>query len=137
MKEYKKPINERVTQVINLLLKEWTLTSLASELGVTQPKLSEILASRTAAGLDVISGLCIRFSVSPDWILLGLGGIFRDENKKNEASTESVPRSWYDEKCGEVALLRAELSALKEAVSAQSAREGAASSIGSLEPVLT
>ena len=45
-----------------------------------------------------------------------------------------VKKSEYEEKVEECALLRAELSALKEAVSVQSAREGAVSSTGSLEP---
>ena len=77
MKEYKKPINERVIKVLKTLLEGQTLTSLASDLGVKQTKLSEIMAERMAAGLDVISELCIRFSVSPDFLLLGIGTMWR------------------------------------------------------------
>ena len=140
MKDYKKPINERVTKALSVLQKDMRLTDIAAEIGVTQPKLSEILAFRMAAGLDVISGLCVRFSVSPDYLLLGLGGMFRVENEKKEEDSlpsDVVSLARYEKKVEECALLRAELESLKEAVSHRVSGEGAASHTGSLEPALT
>lgn len=136
MKEYKKPINERVIKVLNTLLESQNLTSLAADLGIKQPKLSEILALRMAAGLDVISELCIRFSVSPDYLLLGLGSMFRGENQNQpvpvKKTTEDViSLKTYESKVEECALLKARIAALEEQAARYAEERGVCSGITS------
>lgn len=133
MKEYKKPINERVGEVLKILQHSLTLTEIAVELGVSQPKLSEILAHRMAAGLDVICALCVRFSVSPDYLLLGFGSVFREKSENNTGSSEVVSLETYEKKVEECALLRLELDSLRSSVSAHVKGEEAVLSTGSLE----
>ncbi len=46
-------------------------------LGVKPAKFSEIMNERMAAGLDIIQNLCIKYNVSPTWLLLGEGEMLR------------------------------------------------------------
>lgn len=81
----KEEINSRVIHAVHALLKQeksLTKTSLAESLNVKPAKFSEILNDRMKAGVDMIAILCDFWNVSPDWILMSRGPIFRDESEK-------------------------------------------------------
>lgn len=73
----KTQINSRTIEVINTLLNkipELTKTALAETLKVKPAKFSEILNNRMNAGTDLMALLCSKYSVSPEYILMGEGG---------------------------------------------------------------
>lgn len=81
----KDEIQSRFIRAVYALLKEeksLTKTSLAESLNVKPAKFSEILNDRMKAGVDMIAILCDFWNVSPDWILMSRGPIFRDESEK-------------------------------------------------------
>jgi plasmid maintenance system antidote protein VapI len=81
----KDEIQSRFIRAVYALLKEdksLTKTSLAESFNVKPAKFSEILNDRMKAGVDMIAILCDFWNVSPDWILMSRGPIFRDESEK-------------------------------------------------------
>ena len=53
-----------------------TKASLASELGWSATKFSELLGGRMKPGVDLMSNLVSKRKVSPEWLLTGDGGMF-------------------------------------------------------------
>ena len=125
------------SELKKILLQEgYTLADIASRIGESPQNLSSMLGAA-----DVKSGTLERIALA---IKKSLYFFYADEKYSKIAPRPDIPAvgevvslKKYEEKVEECALLRAELSALKEAVSVQSTREGAASSIGSREPALT
>ena len=81
-KEY---IQERFVKTISLVLsrnKSLTKASLAESLNVKPAKFSEVLNYRMKPGIDMIALLCEYWDVSPDWILISRGPVFRDNESK-------------------------------------------------------
>lgn len=75
----KDEINYRFIESINAVIgrERISKTSLAESLNVKPAKFSEILNGRMKAGADMIAILCDYYGVSPDYILMSRGGIFR------------------------------------------------------------
>lgn len=124
MKDYKININQRVIEVIKNLQNDYTLAEIALNLGIKSPKLSEIMASRMAAGLDVISGLCTSFSVSPDYLLLGIGGMMRGGAVSSQEDKNTIERlnRIVDTQNNYIATLEADLQREREKVVSLSER---------------
>lgn len=122
------------SELKKILLREgYTLADIASRIGESPQNFAAMLAAN-----DVKTGTLERVANA---IKVNLYFFYADEKYKNLAPRPDIPAvgevvslKKYEEKVEECALLRAELSALKEAISVQSAREGAASYTGSLEP---
>lgn len=88
MKNFEIAINERVIEVIKLILSskiESSKAELAEKLGVKPAKFSEILNKRMKAGMDIIQKLCDEYNVSADWIITGRGDMLLN-NCQDEAS---------------------------------------------------
>lgn len=75
----KDEINYRFIESVNAVIgrERISKTSLAESLNVKPAKFSEILNGRMKAGADMIAILCDYYGVSPDYILMSRGGIFR------------------------------------------------------------
>jgi transcriptional regulator with XRE-family HTH domain len=75
----KDEINYRFIESVNAVIGRESIskTSLAESLNVKPAKFSEILNGRMRAGADMIAILCDYYGVSPDYILMSRGGIFR------------------------------------------------------------
>lgn len=72
----KDKVAERTIQAISNVLifnKGLKKNQLAKELGLKQPKLSEILCGRVRPNTEVMSRLCSKYGISGDWILYGKG----------------------------------------------------------------
>ncbi len=75
----KDEINYRFIEAVNAVIARESIskTALAESLNVKPAKFSEILNSRMKAGADMIAVLCDYYGVSPDYILMSRGGMFR------------------------------------------------------------
>ena len=85
----KTQINSRTIEVINTLLNkipELTKTALAETLKVKPAKFSEILNNRMNAGTDLMALLCSKYSVSPEYILMGEGDMFKNKQSSRPIS---------------------------------------------------
>lgn len=83
----KEVINDRFIEVINTLISEKGVPSkgvIASSLGVSPTKLSEILNKRMNVGTDLAADICDVFDVSAQWLLTGKGEMFYEESKSIE-----------------------------------------------------
>lgn len=79
----KDEINGRFIQALYILLNNKVVenkATLADALGAKPSKFSEILNERMKAGADMLAILCNYYDISPDWLLMSRGSIFR----KNE-----------------------------------------------------
>ncbi|MBU0488628.1 MAG: helix-turn-helix domain-containing protein [Bacteroidetes bacterium] len=55
-------------------------SQLADEIGIPRASVSHLLSGRNNPSLDVITKILQRFpDVSPDWLLLGTGSVYRRE----------------------------------------------------------
>lgn len=85
-------INSRAIDAINYLLSDGSLhskSSLASELGISASKFSEILGKRMKAGTDVLAGLSSEFGISSQWLLTGEGDMIQDNSTLQISPPES------------------------------------------------
>ena len=75
----KDEINYRFIEAVNAVIQRESIskTSLAESLNVKPSKFSEILNGRMKAGADMIAILCDYYGISPDYVLMSRGGIFR------------------------------------------------------------
>lgn len=91
----KEGINRRFVEAVNAVIKNETIskTALAESMNVKPAKFSEILNGRMKAGADMIAILCDYYNISPDWILMSRGRMFRDSDLKpiviNEGSNKT------------------------------------------------
>lgn len=94
----KDEINYRFIESVNAVIgrEKISKASLAESLNVKPAKFSEILNGRMKAGSDMIAILCDYYGVSPDYILMSRGGIFRGNRlepiiiNEGEAARKSV-----------------------------------------------
>lgn len=78
----KEDIQYRFIEAIQALLSQdrtLTKTSLAESLNIKPSKFTEILKGRMKAGADTIAVLCNLWNVSPEWVLIGHGSVFKNE----------------------------------------------------------
>ena len=95
----KSQINDRTIEVINTLLNknpELTKTALAETLKVKPAKFSEILNGRMNAGTDLMALLCSKYSISPEYILMGEGDIFKNKQPSKPMSERNNTNSNYN-----------------------------------------
>ena len=94
----KDEINYRFIESVTAVIEREKISkaSLAESLNVKPAKFSEILNGRMKAGSDMIAILCDFYGVSPDYILMSRGGIFRESKldpiiiNEGDASKRSV-----------------------------------------------
>lgn len=90
----KSQINSRTIEVINTLLNkipELTKTALADTLKVKPAKFSEILNGRMNAGTDLMALLCSKYSVSPEYILMGEGIYLKTNSPQSQYQNTMIP----------------------------------------------
>ena len=78
-------INNRALDAIGYLLSNGQLhtkSSIASDLGISASKLSEILGGRMKAGTEMLAGLSSEYNISSQWLLTGEGDMISSENLK-------------------------------------------------------
>lgn len=71
-------INKRFIEAVIYIIKNQrkiNKSMIASELGISNSKFSEILKERMNAGVDSIAKLCHSYGINPNWILFGNGEI--------------------------------------------------------------
>lgn len=84
-------INTRALDAIAYILSNGDLhtkTSIANELGISSPKLSEILGGRMKAGTEILAGLSSEYNISSQWLLTGEGSMVNSEIQKCHEDTE-------------------------------------------------
>lgn len=83
-------MNDRVLELIELL--QISESEFAKRIGISQSKISHIKNGRNNLSLDITTKILKEFSqVSPDWLILGNGGIFRN-NKQNTNNQEDTAK---------------------------------------------
>lgn len=66
---------------------EHSKSSFATALGVSLPLLTHITTGRNKPGMDIVQKLLLHFEqISPDWLLLGKGEMYRQEVKQRDLS---------------------------------------------------
>lgn len=98
----KDEINYRFIEAVNAVIARDSInkTALAESLNVKPAKFSEILNSRMKAGTDMIATLCDYYGVSPDYILMSRGGVFRGNKMEpiviNEGDSADLPKITFE-----------------------------------------
>lgn len=77
-------MDELNKRIIELMVKlEYSKSAFAAELDVSLPLITHITSGRNKPGLELIQKLLSRFEqVSPDWLLLGKGSMYREQAAK-------------------------------------------------------
>jgi DNA-binding XRE family transcriptional regulator len=76
-------LNKRIIEV--MVRTEHSKSSFATTLGVSLPLITHITTGRNKPGLDIIQKLLTHFEqISPDWLLLGLGEMYRQKAKQKD-----------------------------------------------------
>lgn len=97
----KSTINKRFIEAVDYLLSTGKVDSkgaLAATLGIKSTKFSEILNERMNIGTDLAALICSHYDISPEWLLLGIGSKFR-----NDQLYPTEPVMVESEKSGEAA----------------------------------
>ena len=80
-------LNKRVLSVMEF--KQMSKSSFAIALDTSLPVLTHISSGRNKPGLELIQRILSRFpDISPDWLILGNGEMYRDAIVKPDFSTE-------------------------------------------------
>lgn len=75
------PLNQRIIQLMVRL--EHSKSSFAKALDVSLPLMTHITSGRNKPGLDLLQRILTQYEqVSPDWLLIGTGDMFRKEAPK-------------------------------------------------------
>lgn len=75
-------INSRFVECVNYLIDSRIARNkieIAENFEIGASKLSEILNGRMKAGTDLIACLCLKYGISPDWLLTGRGSMLNDQ----------------------------------------------------------
>jgi transcriptional regulator with XRE-family HTH domain len=74
-------LNKRIIEV--MVRTEHSKSSFATALGVSLPLITHITTGRNKPGMDIIQKLLTHFEqISPDWLLLGNGEMYRQQAKQ-------------------------------------------------------
>ncbi|MES2781114.1 MAG: hypothetical protein V4651_14570 [Bacteroidota bacterium] len=74
-------LNKRIIEV--MVRSEHSKSTFAKVLDVSLPIITHITTGRNKPGLDIIQKLLTNFEqISPDWLLLGIGNMYREEAKR-------------------------------------------------------
>lgn len=77
----KNEVNDRIISAINYIMQlrpDLSKTTLSDLLGIKNTKFSHIMAKRMYAGVGIMTTLCLKFSISADWLLTGRGNMVKD-----------------------------------------------------------
>lgn len=78
-------LNKRIIEV--MVRTEHSKSSFATALGVSLPLITHITTGRNKPGLDIIQKVLTHFErISPDWLLLGVGNMYREEAESQDFS---------------------------------------------------
>ena len=76
-------LNKRIIEV--MVRTEHSKSSFATALGVSLPLITHITTGRNKPGMDIIQKLLAHFEqISPDWLLLGNGEMYRQQAKQTD-----------------------------------------------------
>lgn len=76
-------LNKRIIEV--MVRTEHSKSTFAKVLDVSLPLITHITTGRNKPGLDIIQKILTRFErISPDWLLLGVGNMYREEAKSHD-----------------------------------------------------
>lgn len=76
-------LNKRIIEV--MVRTEHSKSSFATALGVSLPLITHITTGRNKPGMDIIQKLLAHFEqISPDWLLLGNGEMYRQQAKQSD-----------------------------------------------------
>ncbi len=79
-------LNKRVIEV--MVRSDFSKSTFASVLDVSLPLITHITSGRNKPGLDIIQKLLTHFKdINPDWLLLGIGEMYRVQPKQKDFST--------------------------------------------------
>ncbi|OYU96095.1 MAG: hypothetical protein CFE21_06705 [Bacteroidetes bacterium B1(2017)] len=80
-------LNKRVLSV--MIQKNLSKSSFAQILEISLPVLTHIGSGRNKPGLELIQKILDKFpDISPDWLILGTGAMYREEKKNADLSIE-------------------------------------------------
>lgn len=78
-------LNKRIIEV--MVRSEHSKSTFAKTLDVSLPLITHITTGRNKPGLDIIQKVLTHFErISPDWLLLGSGNMYREEVKSRDFS---------------------------------------------------
>ena len=78
-------LNKRIIEV--MVRSEHSKSTFAKALDVSLPLITHITTGRNKPGLDIIQKVLTHFErISPDWLLLGVGTMYREEVKSHDFS---------------------------------------------------
>ena len=78
-------LNKRIIEV--MVRTEHSKSSFATALGVSLPLITHLTTGRNKPGLDIIQKVLTHFErISPDWLLLGVGNMYREEAESRDFS---------------------------------------------------
>ena len=82
-------IDELHKRIIEVMVRsEHSKSTFAKALDVSLPLITHITTGRNKPGLDIIQKVLTHFErISPDWLLLGVGNMYREEAKSHDFST--------------------------------------------------
>lgn len=76
-------LNKRIIEV--MVRTEHSKSSFATALGVSLPLITHITTGRNKPGMDIVQKVLTHFEqISPDWLLLGKGEMYRQEAKQKD-----------------------------------------------------
>ncbi len=80
-------LNLRVLSVMNEL--KLSKSAFAASLDISLPMLTHIGSGRNKPGLELIQKILLNFpQINPDWLILGIGAMYREASKKMDLSAE-------------------------------------------------
>jgi hypothetical protein len=80
-------LNLRVLSVMNEL--KLSKSAFAASLDISLPMLTHIGSGRNKPGIELIQKILLNFpQISPDWLILGNGAMYREASKKMDLSAE-------------------------------------------------
>jgi predicted transcriptional regulator len=76
-------LNKRIIEV--MVRTEHSKSTFAKALDVSLPLITHLTTGRNKPGLDIIQKLLLHFEqISPDWLLLGVGAMYREKPKQQD-----------------------------------------------------
>lgn len=76
-------LNKRIIEV--MVRSEHSKSTFAKTLDVSLPLITHITTGRNKPGLDIIQKVLTHFErINPDWLLLGIGSMYREEVKSRD-----------------------------------------------------
>lgn len=117
----KQDVNNRFLEAIDALLEannSLTKGEIANKLNIKPAKFSEILNCRMNIGVDLAALICIHYDVSPNWLLIGRGGMFQNSETPTSHASDTSTSKLFIEKIAaqaeEIGMLKQQVKQLTE-----------------------